>query len=59
MLTPMTDPTQPEQQPTDDELAEEELDRVSGGRTRLPELSPPPPPAGPVPVPYPNVVKND
>jgi hypothetical protein len=56
----MSDSTQPEEKPQNDELGDEELDKVSGGRS-LPDTGKTPTPGGPVPIPYPNVgstVKN-
>jgi bacteriocin-like protein len=50
----MSDSTKPEETPRDDELDEKELDQVSGGRLRLPDVAKTPTPGGPVPVPYPN-----
>jgi hypothetical protein len=43
----------PSERPSERELRDEELDKVSGGTP----CTPPPSPSGPIPIPYPNVAK--
>ena len=64
----MSEPSRPEEsrirpdrQP-EDELRDQELEEVAGGRAHIPDVAKTPTPGGPVPVPYPNVgspIKND
>ena len=52
----MSEQNGPREENSEGELADEELDQVSGGVSKkLDGLKSPSPPGGPVPIPYPNV----